>query len=255
MGHIRLGTLPRSKRWKEVVELLDLGASSADVASATLNAADKEFARAATDSTVLHSFWLLTQLPDAARSEDFVASLADLGIFVTGDPSLPQLAVALTEALDKHSFLTRSKSDLGEMAQAAAIASLTECLATRIPKLFGPTRQDLRIELGRLATEKQLGKLVKDFFSGFSKRFLAYYISRELPAHVGRDRSFTDLDEHNRFYDALDLHCQQASRIVEKFAGAWYSKARYEHDLSKERASAFISYAFKKMTLELRQGA
>ena len=34
MGHIRLGRLPRTKRWSEVVELIGGSASSAAVASA-----------------------------------------------------------------------------------------------------------------------------------------------------------------------------------------------------------------------------
>jgi hypothetical protein len=255
MGHIRLGKLPRNKRWGEVVELLKIGADSADVAAATLAAAEREFAKAATDPVVLHSFWLLTQLPDAARSDDFVAALANLGVHVAALPSLPQLAAALTETLDRQSIAARSKTDLGELAQATAIASLTELLISRIPTLFGPDPKDLQVEIKRLDTEKQAGLLIKKFFAGFCKRFLAYYVSRELPAHVGRNRSFVDLSAHEAFYDALDVHCQQAARIVEKFGGAWYSKARFEQDTSKDRAALFMKYAFKKMKLELEQGA
>ena len=56
MGHIRLGRLPRTKRWNEVVELIGGSASSAAVASATLDAAEGDLARAASDPGVLRSF-------------------------------------------------------------------------------------------------------------------------------------------------------------------------------------------------------
>lgn len=69
MGHIQLGRLPRTKRWHEVIELIGGSASSAAVASATLDAAERDMDRAGSDPGVLHSFYLLTQLPDAARSE------------------------------------------------------------------------------------------------------------------------------------------------------------------------------------------
>lgn len=254
MGHIRLGKLPRTKRWGEVIDLLGLGASSAAVAAATLDAAETDLGRAPQDAGVLYSFWLLTQLPDAARSADFAEALRGLGIAVNRDPSLTELGAALTAAIDRHALASRSRSDLGEMAQLAAVESLTGLLQQRIPTLFGPTPADVRAELGKLATEKQFGQLARDFFAGFSQRFLSYYVSRELPSQVGQGRAFADLQAHDSFNQALDVHCQQASRIVEKFAGAWYSKTRFEEGLSQEKTAGFIAYALTKMRRELKRG-
>lgn len=254
MGHIRLGKLPRTKRWSEVIDLLGLGARSAAVAAATLDAAETELKRAPQDTGVLHSFWLLTQLPDAARSADFAKALRELGLAVNQEPSLTELGAALTAAIDRHTLASRSRSDLGEMAQLAAVESLTGLLQQRIPTLFGATPVDVRTELGKIATEKQFGQLARDFFASFSKRFLSYYVSRELPAQVGQDRAFTDLKAHDSFNQALDNHCQQASGIVETFAGAWYSKTRFEEELSREKTAGFIAYALTKMRRELRRG-
>lgn len=250
----RLAKLPRTKRWGEVIDLLGLGASSAAVAAATLDAAETDLGRAPQDAGVLYSFWLLTQLPDAARSADFAEALRGLGIAVNRDPSLTELGAALTAAIDRHALASRSRSDLGEMAQLAAVESLTGLLQQRIPTLFGPTPADVRAELGKLATEKQFGQLARDFFAGFSQRFLSYYVSRELPSQVGQGRAFADLQAHDSFNQALDVHCQQASRIVEKFAGAWYSKTRFEEGLSQEKTAGFIAYALTKMRRELKRG-
>jgi len=41
------------------------------VAAATLDAVDAELATAVEDIALNRAFWLLTQIPDAARSEDF----------------------------------------------------------------------------------------------------------------------------------------------------------------------------------------
>ena len=43
MGHIRLGLLPRTRAWKEVVGLIVAGADVSQVAAATINAAEKAF--------------------------------------------------------------------------------------------------------------------------------------------------------------------------------------------------------------------
>lgn len=254
MGHIRLGKLPRTKRWAEVVDLLGLGAGSAAVAAATLDAAETDLRGAPQDPAVLHAFWLLTQLPDAARSSDFAGALRDIGVLVESTPTVVELGAALTRAIDRHALEQRNKSDLGEMAQLAAVQSLTGLLQSRVPTLFGTTPEDVRSEVAKLATEKQFGTLAKDFFSGFSQRFLTYYTSRELPSHVGRGRAFPELTDHAAFNQALDVHCQQASRIVETFAGTWYSKSRHEKTLTPDRMAGFIGYALGKMRRELRRG-
>ena len=49
MGHVRLGTLPKTREWRAVVQLISDGADVAQVADATFNAADKAFERMADD--------------------------------------------------------------------------------------------------------------------------------------------------------------------------------------------------------------
>lgn len=43
MGHVRLGLLPRSRAWKEVVGLIVAGANVSQIATATINAAERAF--------------------------------------------------------------------------------------------------------------------------------------------------------------------------------------------------------------------
>ena len=40
MGHIRLGDLPRTRKWQQVVALLEVGAGAAQLANATISAAE-----------------------------------------------------------------------------------------------------------------------------------------------------------------------------------------------------------------------
>ena len=41
MGHVRLGKLPRTRKWREVVDLLAAGVGPAQVADATLRTAEE----------------------------------------------------------------------------------------------------------------------------------------------------------------------------------------------------------------------
>jgi hypothetical protein len=40
MGHIRLGVLPKSKKWRQVIEELRLGAELTEIAAAAADAAE-----------------------------------------------------------------------------------------------------------------------------------------------------------------------------------------------------------------------
>ena len=254
MGHIRLGKLARTRRWQEVIDLVGGSGSAAAVAGATLDAADQELSAAANDPGVLRAFWLLTQLPDAARSEDFGAALRDLGLEVSDAPTTTEVATAFTEAVDRHVDSQRARTDLGEMAQMAAVETLAGTLRDRTVSLFGTTPDDVKRELGKLATEKQFGTFARSFFARFAERFLTYHVDRELPRQVGQDGRFPSRAQRQEFANALDLHCQQASRIVESFAGGWYSKARFKEELNEPATARFVAYALKKMRLELKRG-
>lgn len=66
MGHLRLGDLPKSRKWNQVVDELRLGADVEAVAAAATDAAERALDAASADPAFLHSFWLLTQIPLAA---------------------------------------------------------------------------------------------------------------------------------------------------------------------------------------------
>ena len=86
MGHQHLGTLPGSLKWRQVVGLIGGGANVQDVAAATSAAAESQMVDASDDPAVKHSVWLLTQIPTAARGDDFVARPEEPG------PAIPRYA-------------------------------------------------------------------------------------------------------------------------------------------------------------------
>ena len=57
MGHIRLGRLPRSKKWRDIVHLLTVASTTADIAAATLEASKAGLESARHDTALVHSFW------------------------------------------------------------------------------------------------------------------------------------------------------------------------------------------------------
>lgn len=254
MGHLRLGELPRTRKWQQVVELIQHEGEAGALAAAALDAADAGFRRAAEDEGLGRAVWLLTQLPLAARNQDYLERLRQLGVSVDAAPTPLEMVGAFTDAVDAHMRRTGGRTDFGEMAQLAAAETLTAVLAERTRSLFGTTASDVQRDLGALATTKQFGRLARDFFGNLTRRYLTFFLSRELSNHVGGQRRFASIAEHSAFDAAFDLHCRQASRIVEDFAGSWFSKTNWERGITPDTARGFAWVALKKLRAELRKG-
>lgn len=257
MGHSRIPHLPRTRRWNDVVALLaDGGSSTGQIASATAHAAQVGFERAKGDEGLSYAFWLLCQIPLAARSKDFGRALQDLGLDVPDSPSAFDVAAGFSQAVDSHLRQNRSRTDIGEMAELAAAESLT-ALGSGGPRgLFSTHAEDLQETFRSHSTKTQFGNFAHDFFSRFANRFLEYHLSRELSNHVGEGRRFNNISEHEKFKAGLELHCRQAAQIVREFAGAWHSKTNYESGITPRKAKGFVAHAMTKLGDEFsrRQG-
>lgn len=251
MGHIRLGDrLPRTRKWGAVVGLIGGGSAACQVAAATLDASQDGFSEAADDDGLTHVIWLLTRLPLAARSDDFVERLRQASLDIPDSPSLFDVVSAFSVAVDRFLAERGTRSDFGEMAQQAAAATLTTLVAQRTSSLFGATPDDVERAFRELSTRKQFGALARDFFARFTERYLGYFLSRELSNHVGGRERFASIDDHSDFNAALSLHCFEAAKIVEHFAGGWFSKTEWEGGITPEKARGFVHVALKKLKAE-----
>ena len=121
MGHIQLGQLPRTRKWRDVVELIAAGADVPQVANATIKAAEDAFSFVNDDSGYNQAVWLMTQLGLAAKQENPLEYLRGRGVNIPDNTSLPGVVAALTEALDNHAANDGGHSDLGDLAQRALV--------------------------------------------------------------------------------------------------------------------------------------
>lgn len=254
MGHIRLGTLPQSKKWREVVALLEGGAPIERIAEAAANASEFDLAQAHKDPRFQFIANLLVTLPLRARSPGFEGYLSDLGIATDALASKTSLLCALGQVIDENAYRGGQFSDVGELAKSALLESLSVQLHDRLPSLFDPTPAEIRGALAEFSSGKGFAVLARDFFARLSYRSLDYYLSRELANHVGTEKRFASDSDRVAFEEALRQHTFEASQIVQEFAGGWYGKTVWQvQRLDQEAVSGFTQYAFTKMRQELGQ--
>ncbi|MBX9582811.1 MAG: hypothetical protein K2X87_21095 [Gemmataceae bacterium] len=254
MGHVRVGTLPRTRRWGQVVELVGLGAGAAQVAAAVLHAAGRHLAAAHQDPGVVEAVRLLMLLPLAGRADDLAGALRGVGLAVPDDPGLVDVLAAATAAVDAATPGNRGRTDLSDLARSALGGTLVEVVGEHLHTLLGPDPADVPRALGRYATPKQFGALAHEFFARFLTRFLDYHLSKTLPLHVGPGKRFDSLAAVERLGRELAHHCRERTLILRDFAGDWWSKERWEGggEFDRGRVRAFVYGAVAKLAAELR---
>jgi hypothetical protein len=254
MGHQRTGPLPQTRKWNDVVGLLAAGAGASQLATAVLCAAERGLRGAFEDAGVVETVWLLARLPLAARSDDFRLTLERCGVNVPERPGLMDLVGAVSEAIDAKMPNNRGRTDIGEMAQTCAAETLVHVVGGRLNNLFDTAPEDVRREVAKLATVKQFGSFARDFFSRFLRKCLNYFVSKMLPGQTGEGRRFRTVADQGRFSDALDVHCREASGIVEVVAGEWLSKHNHltAGALGRDTTASFVAGAMNKLIDELK---
>jgi hypothetical protein len=252
MGHQRLGTLPRSKHWHQVVALISGGAPLPAIAAATSLAAEKSMIDASTDAAARYSFWLLAKIPSAARENNFASALRRLGLDVPDHPVVTDVVCGFANAVDRHLAVHGVRTDFGEIAEQSAVEALYAVGSQQAHELFGVSAESTKGALSGFATVKQFAVLARDFFARLTRRHLDYYLSRELSNHVGPSQRFPSLREHRAFEQALDLHCREATRIIQEYSGEWLSKHNFEGGVDLRKAGGFVKYASQKIAGELQ---
>lgn len=252
MGHVRLGTLPNTKRWRANMEFLRLGASAEEIAEAAALASERDLTRAPSDPVFQFVTSLLVQLQLMARAPGFEQSLDRIGVPAGATQSVPELLSALSASIDDASFRSGRSSDAGEMAKAALLETLSVQLRDRLPSLFEPTPAEIRRAPSEFSNGQRFAQLARDFFARLTYRSLDYYLSRELANHIGDAKRFASDADRTAFQHDLAQHTFEAFLIVEAFAGGWYGKNAWQMgDFDQNAINAFASYAFTKLRSEL----
>lgn len=253
MGHIRNQYPPDTVKWRKVVAALAEGEDVGAVAAATTKAAEAGLDLAKGDKGLAHAVWLLAQVTNAARADDLAGALSGLGLDPRSSESAVDLIGGFSDAMDSFLSETRSRTDIGEMAQLAACETLAAAVGERSVNLFTDGPDAVRMALRELSKTQGFAELAHTFFGRFTERYLGYHLSRELSSHVGLNQRFADPAEHSAFLEQLARHSHQVAGIVREFAGGWYNKSRHETSLSKASARGFASYSITKIQSELQR--
>jgi hypothetical protein len=266
MGHTRLGKVPKTQKWTAVISLITgsdapsgeggSGVLLADdvqaISRQTLDAAQGGLKKAIDDSGLRYTFYLLTQLVLAAKTEDWASNLDELGIQLSEDATVFDLTSEVQNAIDTYIEICAYPTDISEIAQQAAGEAISELAGTEQIALLSSNRDELQQVIRGLSTKKGFSKLGQIFFGRFMSRFLNFYISRITAANSDSER-LPQIGDISRFNESLRRHCEQSAQIVHDFCGQWYSKTEFKQGINLNNTSGFMAVAIKKLQDELMQ--
>lgn len=256
MGHERLGLLPRSKRWRQLVGEIEAASAGGaeqrvpEIADRTLDQARSSFERFASDRGVEAAFRFLLTLALASRSSDHLARLRAFGVSPDDQPSPIQLARAV-QACVKGSG---GSPEYGHLAEAAA----TDAVAAWMRKHESQQRLfshggDAWVEASSPGGFSEISRL---FFAKVTERHLRYFLERELSSALGRIGARDQFDRAlTAHLDDISKHAFETSKLTQSFAAGWYTKTARKGGPTEKEVRGFLSVAFGKIRAELAREA
>lgn len=225
-----------------------------DVAMAVASAAEKAYRAAGADPGVVESLRAMAVLADASRQADFAAALRAGGFAVAGDEDAVRLLRSVLRDTEARFGPVGQRSVFSEFALGALQESLTSTVTNQTGSLFLSGLDDAQHAYRQFSTERGFAQLAHLFFSRMLARSLRYFTDQAAANQLGHGGRLNSQADLRAFNEAVDRYGGEAARIVEDFAGAWYSKRRWlRSDIAQTDGLAAV--AMRKIADELTRAS
>jgi hypothetical protein len=249
VGHERIGLLPKTKRWRDIVADIEKSASDsalpASIADNTLAAVGSKFAALATDPAVLAAIGLFIRWGRELRLHP-EAEIRDLA-----DPTL----ISAVQELDRECRSGRAPPETRELVLRAFADALQTWRADNVPRpqdLFEPD-----VHRGRwrdLGTGAGFCDAMRLFFGSLTARYLNYFLEREassvstsLAARREFDRAIKDR------VDDVARYAFEAAKIAQSYSAGWFNKSVSSRRPTDAETKNYVAYCVHKLREEFRR--
>src|SRR6187397_477192 len=142
MGHIRLGLLPRTRQWRDVVAMIaDSEGNAASVARSIAQAAQETLTQIEGDASVSYLYWALTRLTWHARGDNFCESLSREGIKFEAESNGIRFLSQIGQSVADEARSRGHNNAITELAVRAFRETLNNAVVSRSASLFGTTKE------------------------------------------------------------------------------------------------------------------
>lgn len=256
MGHERIGFLPKTSHWRDIVsalpEIKNNPEATVEIANRVLDLVNSRYSSIYTDLGVQAAFGFLISLVSSHNAD----SKSDLvpEVKISSDTSIFELANQANRWIDKNI----DSVEYGEIAKRVCgevIAKWQNEHALQT-NLLSASRSEPTTDIWNSAYRgDKFSEISRLFFSRFTNRYLNYFLERETASGMSiKDKS--DLISNLEFsLNQISTHAFETSKITQSFAAGWFNKNVKGKDVESKSIQNFLKVAFSKMREELRREA
>lgn len=226
MGHERIGLLPKSKKWRDIINLLsDFQGdpeSVKEIAARTLSNVQNKLSNIYDDDGFSKSFKFLVAAAGSFSDANAALSLESLNISIPNNPNPISFAIELKRWLPPNNL-----SEIGTIAQEAAVDALAGFYRKHM-SLGSDLLGVIPVEncWKEMSTAGGFSELARLFFSNYTNRYLNYFLEREAAISLG------SLAKRLDFSEQINKHAFETAKITQSFSAGWYAKQLKKRQLS-----------------------
>ena len=250
LGHERVGVLPRTKRWRDVVADISSFTESPDeankLARLILGNVRSRFLNLHRDDGVSAAFQFLISL---ATDTPIVAESFDAQVNLEANPSPLRVIATLNSWVD-HNLQSTEYAIIAKRASADAITLWSRQQSSQPSLLSGDVKSS---EIWQAANNGGgFCEVARLFFYKFTERYLNYFLDREASATLTNPLARDALDSQLRGHvDNVSRYAFETSKITQSFAAGWFNRHSREGAPPPREVRSFLRIAFGKMHEEL----
>lgn len=254
MGHERVGTLPKTEKWRGIVQSINSynGAKEPieNIASQTTKNVRHRFQNIEADGGVFAAFKYVLALAHCSKSDETFEKLEQHGIDLPKDFNLYDLAYSLQQYVNSN-IDSKEYSAFASQSMIETVSEWAKKHETNQISLFESGNKGLEL-WQQAANGAGFCEISRLFFSKFTERYLKYFLEREAASTINnlyeRKKFNENLEQH---VDRISKHAFETSKITQSFAAGWYNKEVKADIPSDKKIKGFLSFAFKKINSEL----
>jgi hypothetical protein len=254
MGHERVGYLPKTQRWKSIVEKINQFSSTndnvSDIALETIKNVRNRFQNIEQDTGVISAFKYLVLLAHASRLSEPDSYLKTKGISLSKEFNIFEL----TKSVQDYVLKNQSSKEYSTFAVQSMIDTISDWSRKNEiqQSLIFDSNKNSFDTWQKAADGKGFCELSRTFFSKFTERYLKYFLEREASSKIkslyDRQQFINKLENH---VQDISQHAFETAKIIQSLSAGWFNnKARTAAPRDAE-VKGFLSYAFKKINSEL----
>ncbi len=254
MGHERVGILPKSKKWREIViDIVDFDSDKPEITpivQKTLEGVRNQFDNLQYDKSVFEIFKFLILLSISGKRENQKEFLSSLDINIPKNQSALGLAKSLNKYLESQGVNSKEFESLAKSSAFDTIADWYEKSSTNQFLLFD--KQNISDVWSTAADGRGFCELSRIYFSNLVERYLKYFVEREasskMPFFKDRNSLNSQLEKH---IDQISKHAFETTKITQSYSAGWFNKHTKDKVPSDRLIKNYIGYSLGKIKGEL----